>query len=209
MPIISDAVESYLAEWATSDDPIIAEMEALAAEIDFPIVGPQVGRLLYLLATTAGARRVFELGSGFGYSAHWFARAVGSDGHVVLTDFTEERCARADDFLSRAGLRGWVSIEAGDAVGHLRRIGGKWDILFNDIDKAGYPEVFELALEYLSPGGLLISDNMLWSGRVADQSAQDPATKGIRELTRRLYESDQFDCSLLPVRDGVIVARRR
>jgi len=188
---------------------VLREMELLAAERGFPIVGPQVGRLLYVLALTCGARRVLELGSGFGYSAYWFARAVGEGGEVVLTDLSEERAELARWFLDRGGLAGRVRAEVGDALEILDRTPGEFDLVFNDIDKERYPEVLDRAAGALRHGGLLISDNMLWYGTVLEERPIEPSAVAVKELTRRLFESPEFTTVLLPLRDGVTVSVRR
>jgi predicted O-methyltransferase YrrM len=206
MDIVDPAVDRYIHELASPRDPLLREMELLAAERSFPIVGPQVGRLLHLLARAIGARRVIELGSGFGYSAYWFARAVGPRGEVVLTDNSPERAAEAAQFLGRGGLADRCRIEVGDALEALERVGGQFDVVFNDIDKERYPEVLEPAAAALRPGGLLISDNMLWFGSVLESRPAEASARGVQELTRRLFASDDFHTVLLPVRDGVTVS---
>ncbi len=206
MDVVDPRIDRYLHELANPSDPILREMELLAAERSFPIVGPQVGRLLHLLTRAIGARRVIELGSGFGYSAYWFADAVGPGGEVILTEGSAERAAEAATFLKRGGLRDRARIEVGDGLEILDRIGGEFDIIFNDIDKEHYPKVLEPAAAALRPGGLLISDNMLWFGTVLDDEPVEPTTCGVKELTRRLYESADFRTVLLPVRDGVTVS---
>jgi len=207
--IVDPAVDRYLRNLASPRDPILREMELVAAERDFPIVGPVVGRLLQLLCRAIRARRVIELGSGFGYSAYWLARGVGPSGRVVLTERSPEQAAQAVEFLRRGGLAERVQIEVGDALEVIERIGGEFDLVFNDIDKADYPFVFERAAAALRPGGLLVSDNMLWFGAVLEEQATDPETRGIRELTRLLHDSDEFDTVLLPIRDGVTVSTYR
>ena len=121
MDLVQPAVDRYLASLAAHGDPVLGEMERLGAERDFPIVGPQVGRLLEVVARACGARRVLELGSGFGYSAFWFLRAVGSEGHVTLTEGSADRCAEASAFLERGGFRGRFTIEHGRS--EERRVG--------------------------------------------------------------------------------------
>lgn len=206
MDLVDPAIERYLSDLAPSDDPVLREMERLAAERSFPIVGPQVGRLLYVLAAASGARRVFELGSGFGYSAYWFARAVGPDGEVVLSETSAENAALAARFLERGGLGERVRIEVGDGLERIAGETGPFDIVFNDVDKAQYPRVLERAAAALRPGGLLISDNMLWRGAVLEPAPSDAATRGVQELTRRLYAAERFVTALLPLRDGVSVS---
>ena len=206
MDIIHPDIDRYLHDLASPGDPVLREMEMLAAERSFPIVGPQVGVLLSLLARGIRARRVIELGSGFGYSAYWFARAVGPKGQVVLTERSEENVELARDFLERGGLIDRVRIETGDALDVLDRTGGEFDVVFNDIDKADYPKILEPAAAALRPGGLLISDNMLWYGTVLEREPADAATRGVKELTRMLYESADFETTLLPLRDGLTVS---
>ncbi len=206
MDIIEPAIERYLHELANPDDPILREMEVVAAERSFPIVGPQVGQLLNILARSISARRVIELGSGFGYSAYWFAQAVGPEGQVVLTEGSAERAAEAKSYLARGGLLDRVRIEVGDGLQIIDRIGGQFDIVFNDIDKERYPEVLDKAEAALRPGGLFISDNMLWFGSVLDAEPAEASTRGVKELTRRLYESPDFRSVLIPMRDGVTVS---
>lgn len=208
MDIVAPDVDRYLQELATPNHPVLREMELLAAEREFPIVGPQVGRLLHVLAVASRARRVLELGSGFGYSAFWFARAMGPEGHVVLTDASPERAAEARTFLERGGFAGRFQVEIGDAFESADRLGGTFDILFNDVDKERYGEVLDVALAVLRPGGLLICDNMLWYGTVLEENPPEPSTRGVLELTRRLRAAPEFATAILPVRDGVSVSVR-
>ncbi len=208
MDLVHPEVDRYLAARAAPSAPVLREMETLAAERGFPIVGPQVGRLLHVLASASGARRVLELGSGFGYSAMWFAGAVGPEGLVVLTEGSPENARAAAGFLSRAGLEKRVRIEVGDALEIASRERGPFDLVFNDIDKEDYPSVAALAARLLRPGGLLVSDNMLWHGKVLEAGTGDDGTRGVRELTRALYAAGPYFTALVPVRDGVTVSVR-
>ena len=209
MDIVDPAIDRYLHELASPRDPILRGMEVLAAERSFPCVGPQVGQLLYLLARAISAQRVIELGSGFGYSAYWFARAVGSTGQVVLTESSPELAAEAAKFLERGGYAHRARILVGDALEIIDRLGTRFDIVFNDVDKEQYPRVLDRAAAALRPGGLFISDNMLWQGRVLDESAADASTRGVLELTRLLYAASNLDTTILPIRDGVAVSAVR
>ncbi len=207
--IVNPQIEEYLRKLYDDADPVRREMESLAAEKKFPIVGPVVGRELLLLARAIGATRVFELGSGYGYSALFFGKAVGPAGTVHCTDLSEENVALAERFLTRAGLWTRITYHREEATAALRRVGGTWDIIYNDIDKDGYPDTIDLAYQHLRPGGLFITDNVLWSGRVLDTEGDlSPSTRGVLEFTRRLLGHPGFLTSINPTRDGVSVALR-
>jgi predicted O-methyltransferase YrrM len=210
VPALVDArIEEYLRRLYDDGDPVRREMEALGAERKFPIVGPLVGRHLSVLARAIGARRVFELGSGYGYSALHFARAVGEGGEVHCTELSEDNVRLAEGFLRRAGVWDLVRYHREEATAALRRLGGTWDIVYNDIDKDGYPATVDLAFEHLRPGGLFITDNVLWSGRVLEgEDDGSAATRGVREFTRRLFAHSGFLTTIDPTRDGVAVALR-
>jgi caffeoyl-CoA O-methyltransferase len=201
-------VQRHLRSLVPEREAELKAMEAHAKRTSFPIVGPAAGHLCYQIARMVGARRVFELGSGFGYSTAWFARAVRENGggevHHVVWD--EELSARARRHLAHLGFNGIVRFEVGEAVAALRHADGPFDLIFNDIDKDGYPGSLPVIEAKLRPGGVLIVDNALWHGRVFDASDASKATRGVKELTRRLTSDPRWITSLLPVRDGLLVA---
>lgn len=205
--VTKDHFEEYLQELYRDDDPIQQEMEAWAKERSFPIVGPLAGRMLLQLAQMIGAKRVFELGSGYGYSALFFARAVGIDGKVHCTDFSDENIHQAEDFLGRAGVWPRITYHQEDALAALHRVGGMWDLIYNDIGKTAYPDTIELAYQHLRRGGLFISDNMFQGGRVLEQVV-DEETQGVIEFTRLLFAHPGFLTTINPVRDGLSIALR-
>jgi predicted O-methyltransferase YrrM len=208
-PIVNPDIEEYLRRLYDDGDPVRREMEELARARSFPIVGPLVGRSLIVLTRAISARRVFELGSGYGYSALHFARAVGEGGQVHCTELSAENVELARGFLGRAGVWDRVTYHQEEATAALRRVGGTWDVVYNDIDKAGYPDTVDLAYERLRPGGLFISDNVLWSGRILPgEDDGKPDTAGIREYTRRLFAHPGFQTFVNPTRDGVSVSLR-
>jgi predicted O-methyltransferase YrrM len=208
--LIAPAVSEYLETLVPRRAPELARMERIARKTNFPIIGPAVGQLCYLLARAIGARRVFELGSGFGYSTAWFARAVQENGggvvHHVVWD--EELSRRARKHLSALRLDGSVRYTVGEAVESLQREDGGFDLIFNDIDKHGYPGSLPVIESKLRAGGLLITDNLLWSGRIFDAKDRSPDTEGIRKLTRLVMKSPNWTASIVPIRDGVLVARK-
>lgn len=202
-------VEDYLHQlYNNDDDPVRHQMEALARERGFPIIGPVAGPVLFQLARMINARRVFELGSGFGYSALYFARAVGSRGAVHCTDLSAENIALAQKFLSTAGLWNRVTYHRSEAIAALEREGGEWDLIYNDIDKENYPATIELAYRHLRPGGLFISDNLIWHGRIFNPNPS-PDTQGVIEFTRQLFAHPGFVTTIYPVRDGLAVALKQ
>lgn len=204
--IVHPDVEGYLDGLLPGRPAVVVEMEREAGRSDFPIVGPHVGRLLGLLTRALGATRVFELGSGYGYSTYWFADAVGPSGQVVHTDFAERNSRRAREYLGQLGLAERVRFEVGDALSALERERGPYDVIFCDIDKAEYPDVPALALPRLRQGGMLVFDNALWYGRVAERAASDRATAAIQRLNRELHARTDVLTTILPVRDGVSVS---
>jgi caffeoyl-CoA O-methyltransferase len=207
--IVNPRIEDYLKGLYDDGDPVRREMEELARQRRFPIVGPLVGRRLLVSALSIGARRVFELGSGYGYSALFFARAVGESGAVHCTELAEENIQLAQGFLGRAGVWPRVTYHREEATRALTRVGGVWDIIYNDIDKDGYPATVDLAYAHLRPGGLFITDNVLWSGRVLEgEDDGSPATRGVVEFTRLLLRHPGFLTAIDPTRDGVAVALR-
>ena len=210
MTLIDPQVGAYLDQLVPPRDALTTTMEEEAVKSRFPIIGPASGHLCYLLTRLTGARRVFELGSGFGYSTRWFARGVKENGggvvHHVVWDEDLSRRARA--YLSTVGLADQVEFHVGEAVAALRDSEGGFDVIFNDIDKQGYPEALGVIAEKLRPGGLLIADNLLWSGRIFDANDRSPATEGIRTFTRRVTEDGGWISSVIPIRDGVLIARR-
>jgi predicted O-methyltransferase YrrM len=210
--VATDALPLELSHYLdTLVPPRPAEMQAMeadAARTGFPIVGPAAGYFCYQMARMVRARAIFELGSGFGYSTAWFARAVRENGggvvHHVVWD--EDLSARAKRHLSALGLGDLVTFHVGEAVETLRHTDGPFDLIFNDIEKQDYPASLPVIDSRLRPGGLLIVDNMLWHGRVLDAGDQQKTTAGVRELTRLLATNPAWVTSLAPIRDGLMVA---
>jgi caffeoyl-CoA O-methyltransferase len=201
-------VEDYLYSLLPPRDEVLTEMEAEATRDDVPIVGPAVARVLYQLAVISGARKVFELGSAIGYSTIWWARAVGERGQVVYTDGDSKKAEKARRYFERAGVSQQITVHVGDALELLSEEKEPYDIIFNDVDKEDYPRVVRLALPRLKSGGLFITDNVLWSGKVSKPNP-DAETKAILEFNRMLYASKALFTTILPIRDGVSVCVKK
>jgi len=204
--ITEPPVDDYLYSMLPPRDEVLAEIENEAAKRNIPIVGPAVARLLYQFALTIKAKAVFEMGSAIGYSTIWWARAVGEGGRVIYTDGDRKNADEARSYFQRAGVAERITVRVGDALEFLSEEKQEFDIIFNDVDKEDYPRVLRLAPARLRKGGLFITDNVLWKGRVADRNSTDPRNKTIQEFNRQLYASKQFFTTLLPIRDGVAVA---
>ena len=208
MELLPATLRTYLDGLVPERPAELQAMEAEAAARQFPIIGPACGHLCYLLARMTGARRVFELGSGFGYSTAFFARAVQENGggvvHHVVWD--EDLSREARRHMAALGLDGIVQYQVGEAVAALREAEGPFDLIFNDIEKQAYPDSLPAIEAKLKPGGVLIVDNMLWSGQVFDPSDVSLATQGVRELTRLVTTSPRWTSTLVPIRDGLLVA---
>lgn len=205
-------LNEYLDRLVPTRPTELQAMETDAARQDFPIIGAVSGHLCYLVARMIGARCIFELGSGFGYSTAWFARAVQENGggevhHVVWED---ELSLQARRRLASLGFgEDLIRYHIGEAVDALRRSQGPFDLIFNDIEKEDYPASLPVIEQKLRPGGVLIIDNLLWSGRIFDPADTAPSTEGIRQVTTLLTHSAAWISSLIPVRDGLMLAFKR
>jgi caffeoyl-CoA O-methyltransferase len=211
--IINPRIEQYMRGLqARHDEPVLLEMEREGTERNFPIIGRSVGVTVEVLTRAIRARRVFELGSGFGYSAYWFSRAVGPDGELHLTDSDPANERRAMRYLARAGLDRPVRFHVGEALASLGETDGEFDVVYCDIDKQSYPHAWRAARERIRPRGLYICDNVLWSGHVAHSSSEeDPhseLTEAIREHNRLIAQDERYLSTIVPTRDGVLVALR-
>jgi len=212
-PVHPTVFDYLLGMYDRHDEPVLIEMEREAEARQFPIVGRVVGAFLEVMTLAIGARRIFEFGSGYGYSAYWFSRAVGHGGTVICTDAQPENARRARAYLDPAGRWDRIDFRVGWAQDAFRATEGPFDIVYNDADKGDYPEIWALARDRVRPGGLYIADNALWYGRVVQTRAADDVepgwTEAIREHNHRIASDPDFDCFLNPVRDGVLVARRK
>ncbi|HXN99374.1 MAG TPA: O-methyltransferase [Candidatus Acidoferrales bacterium] len=205
--ILNAKVEEYIAGLLPKRDAVISEMERYAKGHDVPIIGPAVARTIFLLAQISGAKRIFEMGSAIGYSTIWLARAAGPGAEVYYTDGDPANAARARGYFQRAGVEHCIQIMTGDAVNLIDQVPGEFDLIFIDVDKHQYPEALAKAVPRLRSGGLLITDNVLWSGRVATK-AKDASTRAIQKFNKLIYSSQALFPIIIPLRDGVAVCRK-
>jgi caffeoyl-CoA O-methyltransferase len=205
MDILNPRIEEYIEGAIPPRKEPFSEMEEYAHEHHFPIIGPLVGTVLKQVAYTIKARRIFELGSGYGYSALWMAQVLPPDGKIFLTDRKEENKQMAIKHFEKAGLANKMEFFVGDALEIFEKQEGPFDIILCDIDKYGYPDAIEPVKKRLRSGGYFITDNILWSGRIFNEDP-DKSTQGILEFTRRLYEDKDFLTSIIPLRDGISMA---
>lgn len=210
---VDPAIERYMQSLVThTAHPVAEAMEARALQHNFPIVGRLVGVFLESLAKMINAERIFEFGSGYGYSAYWFARALDANGSIICTDGNPANQTDAQAYLQQAGLWDRIQFHTGYAQQVFSKTDGDFDICYNDVDKCDYPEVWLMAKERIRPGGLYIADNVLWHGRVAVDEFVDVVpgwTEAIMEHNRLIFNDPDFDTFINPTRDGVLVARKK
>ncbi|SFP76901.1 Predicted O-methyltransferase YrrM [Nitrosomonas cryotolerans] len=210
---VDPAIEGYMRSLVNqTDHPVLIEMEALARQKNFPIVDRLVGIFLETQAKMINARRIFEFGSGYGYSAYWFAKALGVEGEMICSDGDSRNQEMAEKYLSTAGVWNKINFHVGLAQEIFMQTSGDFDICYNDVDKGDYPDVWKMARDRIRPGGLYIADNVLWHGRVAVEDFTDIVpgwTEAILEHNRLIFSDPLFDAFINPTRDGVIVARRK
>jgi predicted O-methyltransferase YrrM len=206
---IQDDVEEYIYGLLPERDATVSEMEEYAAQNRIPIIGPAVARMLALFVQVSGAKRIFEMGSAIGYSTIWLARAAGPKAKVIYTDGDPEKASRAKNYFRRAGVAKRIEVRVGNALELLKKSPGKFDLIFNDVDKHQYPDALHAALPKLTSGGLFITDNTLWSGKAARPASPDDInTLGVQELNRLVYAAKELYPVLIPLRDGVTVCRK-
>jgi predicted O-methyltransferase YrrM len=182
MDIVTPALNDYMSSLAPPSPAPLAAMEDLARERKVPIVGPLVGRFLQQIVRLTGAGRVFEMGSGYGYSASWMALAMQADERILGTELDEANVALGRRFAEQGGVAGKIVWHTGDALEAIRQADGPFDLILNDVDKHQYPQALELAWPKVRRGGVMITDNALWSGKVVGESPPSESTGGVLQL---------------------------
>jgi caffeoyl-CoA O-methyltransferase len=205
--ILEPQVEKYLSSLLPERDAVLADMERYAKEHDIAIIGPDCGRLLALMAKISAAKRIFEMGSAIGYSAIWFARAAGPGAEIYCTDGDPANAELARTNFERAGVSKSIRFMTGDAVDLIDSTEGSFDIILIDVYKHQYPAALKKSLPRLKSGGLVVTDNVLWSGRVTEPP-KDDNTRGILEFNRAVFGSPELFSVIVPLRDGVAICRK-
>jgi len=210
-PLLSESLDRYLEGLVPARGEELAKMEGEARRSGFPIIGPTCGHFCYLVTRLIGARQVFEMGSGYGYSTAWFARAVQENGggRVVHTVWEAALSQQARAHLTTLGYADIVEYRVAEAAAELRGTDGPFDLIFLDVDKEAYPAALDVIEDKLRPGGVLLADNMLLSGSILKDGDRSPRTQAVREFTRRIMEGDRWIGSIVPQRDGLLLAYRR
>ncbi|PSQ46314.1 methyltransferase [Halobacteriales archaeon SW_6_65_15] len=219
MELLPERTQRFVAAMVPERDDTLREMEAHGEEIGFPTVGPEVGSFLRLVARMIDAERVFEFGSGFGYSAYWFAEALPSDGQIVLTEHDPDELDEARDFLERGGYADRAVFEDGDALETIDRYDGPFDVVLIDCHKSGYPDAFDSVREKVAEGGVVIADNAMESGiqdfeaildavEGGDPGEVDEHTRGIADYLLTVREDDAFETVAIPLGEGIAVSFR-
>jgi predicted O-methyltransferase YrrM len=204
--ITDPKIERYMHDLLPLRHSVLMEMEHYAEDQKIPIVGPAVGRLLTVLVMMSKARRIFELGSAIGYSTIWLAQAAGEGAEVHYSDGSAKNAERARGYFERAGVADRIHVHVGDALTALARTPGEFDLIFNDVNKDGYPAVLQAVPGRIRRGGLFVTDNTLWHARVLDP--HEETDHAVRLFNEQLFASPHFYTTQLPLRDGVSVAIR-
>lgn len=205
MQFLHESIESYLHSLTPDRDALLAEMEKIAEERNFPIVGPLIGQFLKQMAAAIQAKNIFEMGSGYGYSALWFLKGMPPGGKIILTDDDSKNMELAKKYFKRAGLLDRAEFKVGDAIETLEKTKGTFDLIFIDLNKSQYPRAFMKALPRLRQNGMLLADNVLWSGTVV-QPGNDRDELGIKKFNLLAHSSHNLITTIVPIRDGLSIS---
>ncbi len=213
---LTERLNDYLLEVSLREPPLLARLRAETAELPEAAMqlAPEQGQFLALLVELTGARRALEVGSFTGYSGLCLALALPADGRLVACDISEDFTAIARRYWTEAGVAEKIDLRLAPALESLDALldggaAGSFDFMFVDADKENYPNYYERGLGLLRPGGLMAIDNVLWGGAVADPARQDADTEAIRALNAKLRDDERVTLSLVPIGDGLTLARKR
>jgi predicted O-methyltransferase YrrM len=211
--VVAAPIARYLGELHSTVDPLLDHIRAEGVAAGLPLVDVETARLLRSLVIATGARKVLEIGTAIGYSAVWMAQALPPDGLLISMELDAARAATARVNLERAGLAQKVSVIVGDAMRFLHKVAGPFDLIFQDGDKALYTPMLDALVEHLRPGGVLVTDNVLWDGEVVEGFVPMPrhdavSTAAIRTYNARLAAEERLLTTFLPMGDGVALSVR-
>jgi predicted O-methyltransferase YrrM len=212
--IVPETVERYLAGLNRMGDPVLQDIERQGEEHKLPLVDAEVGSLLRVLATAVGATRILEIGTAIGYSGTWLAGALPSHGMLLTMEVDAERARTARANFARGGLAERASVIVGDAERMIAKVAGPFDLIFQDGDKQQYTSLLDRLVDRLRPGGLLVTDNVLWNGEVVPgfvrSVARNPADAvAISAYNERINNHPQLMTVIVPLRDGVAISVKR
>ena len=205
MDILNPRLEGYILDLMPRQSEVLEEMYQYGTGRNFPLIGPLCGQFLRQMALVSRAKRIFEMGSGFGYSAAWFSLGMPDDGSIICTDGDPENKDRAVSYFKRLGIDHKIEFHVGMAQDILKQYDGPFDIIFNDVDKEQYPGTLDIALPRLRKGGLFITDNALWHGKVIDPEG-DIYTTGVKEFNKLSFGRTDIVTMIVPLRDGMAVS---
>lgn len=208
MEILNRQLEEYILKLMPRPPEVLEEMHRYGLERNFPIIGPLCGQFLQQLALATNARHIFEMGSGFGYSAAWLSLALPADGRIICTDGDPDNRQRALGYFERLGVSSKIEFHVGMAQEILAKHDGPFDIIFNDVDKEQYPDTLDLVIPRLRKGGIFITDNALWDGKVLDASG-DIYTEGVKKFNRLSFGRSDIVTMIVPLRDGLAVSVKK
>ena len=209
--IVADSIERYLASLNRARSPVIDDIAADGAARGLPLIDAEVGALLRVLASTAGAKKILEIGTAIGYSGIWLATALPPEGMLITMEVDEGRAEQARRNFSRAGLASRVTVIVGDAQLKIAKVSGPFDLIFLDTDKQLYVPLLDRLVSLLRPGGVLVADNVLWDGEVVPgfraKPMRDPRdTRAVAAFNERIAAHPQLLTSIVPLRDGVSIS---
>jgi len=212
---IDPAIQEYIAATVVREHPQLRELREETSRHPYGrmAIGPEQGLLMQLLAHAIGARRYLEIGVFTGYSSLAMALALPAGGYVLACDVSEEFTGVARRYWEAAGVSKKIDLRIGPALETLARLNEQrvepFDLAFIDADKSNVDAYYESALALIRPGGLVLVDNVLWNGAVLDASTNDPETRALRALNAKAARDDRVDVALVPICDGLLIARKR
>jgi predicted O-methyltransferase YrrM len=201
--IVNPEIDEYLKKINPKPHPVLEQMEEYGKQRNFPMVGPLVGRFLYALIEFGHVHTILECGSGFGYSAAWMALALPENSKIICIEYDEENISKAKEFLKELDVLHKVTFHKGNVLEIVPKLNQSYDLIFNDINKSQYIKIMPILIKKLRIGGILISDNVLWKGKVTEENPDDENTKYIKEFNKSLYGNESLWTSIIPLRDGL------